>query len=257
MRRRRSRVLGVVGLTVVVALWHLVAAGLGGAEAMVPFPFDVARAILERWHADDFGGNLLVSLSRVAVGFVVGASVGTVVGIISGWSLIAGRMLFVPLELGRYVPALAWVPLAILWFGLGEGSKVFLVSLGAFFQTLIGAYAGVRRVDTAVLQAARTLGCDGAALLWRVVVPAVLPDLATALRVGMTLSYITVVGAELLGADRGLGYLMMLGREDGRPELIFAGLALFAACNLGTEAGLRRVFDRLLRWHPGLEGVKA
>ena len=112
MRRRRSRVLGVVGLAVVVALWHLVAAGLGGAEAMVPFPFDVARAILERWHADDFGGNLLVSLSRVAVGFVVGASVGTVVGIVSGWSLIAGRMLFVPLELARYVPALAWVPLA-------------------------------------------------------------------------------------------------------------------------------------------------
>lgn len=249
--------LGLAGLLGLLGAWQAAALLFAGPGSMVPYPADVARTLVAGWREDELAANLGVSLRRVALGFLAGASVGTMLGVLSGWSRLAARMVYPPLEMARYVPALAWVPLAILWLGLGEASKIFLVSLGAFFQCLFGAYAGVRRVDSELLRAARSLGCDGGALLRRVVLPAVLPDLATALRVGVTLSYITVVGAELLGADSGLGQLMMVGREDGRPELIFVSLALFAACNLATEAMLRRLFAHLLRWHAGLEGVRA
>ena len=252
----RERLLGVAGVLGVVGAWWGAAALAGGGGSALPSPPAVVWTLTERWSADDFGGNLLASLGRVMAGFAVGTTLGTAVGVLSGWSTTARWTLYPPLEMARYIPALAWMPLAIMWLGLGELSMIFLVSLGAFFQTLIGMHGAVRRIDPAMFRAARTLGCDGPALLWRVALPAVLGDLATALRVGMTLSYITVVGAELLGADRGLGYLMMLGREDGRTELIVASLALFAVCNLATDAAVRRLFDHLLRWHVGLQGVR-
>lgn len=252
----RRALMTALGLTIFIGLWHVAAAIDAGPGAVVPFPAEVARSLVERWSADELGRNLLVSLTRVGLGFLVGAVTGTVLGVLGGWSFLAERMLFVPLDMVRYVPALAWVPLTILWIGLGEASKVFLVSLGAFFQLLLGSYSAVRRVDENLLRAGRSLGCDRPALLPRVVLPAILPELATACRIGMTLSYITVIGAELLGAREGLGYLMSLALEDGRPTLIFVSLTLFAASNLATDTALKRLFDHLLRWHAGLQAAR-
>lgn len=248
--------LTLLGVATFVGLWHVAAVIDAGPGAVVPFPAEVARSLVERWAADELGRNLVASLTRVGLGFLVGALAGTVLGVLGGWSFVAERALFVPLDMVRYVPALAWVPLTILWIGLGETAKVFLVSLGAFFQLLLGSYAAVRRVDANLLRAGRSLGCDGPALLVRVVLPAILPELATACRIGMTLSYITVIGAELLGAREGLGYLMSLALEDGRPTLIFVSLTLFAASNLATDAALKRLFDHLLRWHAGLQAAR-
>jgi ABC-type nitrate/sulfonate/bicarbonate transport system permease component len=155
------------------------------------------------------------------------------------------------IELLRPIPPLAWIPLAIIWFGLGEPSKFFIIFLGAFFPVVTAAYYGVKSVDPVLIRAAQTLGYSGAELLRRVILPASSPDLATGLRIGWGLSFGVLVAAELIAADRGLGFMIMNARNTGQSvSVIVVGILLIGALNLVTDAAIGGAIQRwIARWH--------
>ena len=207
---RITRVLcGAAGSVLVLALWEITArSGLISPQAL-PAPSHAIVATLRSVPAQDLLQDVAVSLGRVAAGFAIGASLGVVIGIGAGWYRWFGALLRPLLELIRPIPPLAWIPMAIIWFGLGESSKVFVIVLGAFFPVVTNAYKGMLGIEPSILRAAQTMGVQGARLLLEVALPAAMPDIAVGLRIGWGLSFGILVAAELIAADSGLGYLVM------------------------------------------------
>jgi ABC-type nitrate/sulfonate/bicarbonate transport system permease component len=242
----------VAAVATVLVVWEATAR-LGAVDPrIVPGPLAVARAALTQVAADLLVGSVATSLGRVAAGFSLGAGLGIALAVAAGWYRGLGRVIRAPLELLRPIPPLAWIPLAIIWFGLGEPSKVFVIFLGAFFPVLTNTYRGMTAIDPDLLRAGQTLGLRGWRLLARVAVPAALPDIAVGVRLGWSLAFGALVAAELIAADRGLGFLIMHARELGQIGVIVYGIILIGALNLVTDRIIRDVIlRRQLRWHFG------
>lgn len=244
------------GIIFVLLAWQMVATLQLLDPAIFPGPVGIARAALTQVSLSRVLLHIRTSLIRIVLGFSIGTSLGIFIGVSSGWYRWLGRMVWSPIELLRPIPPLAWIPLAIIWFGLGESSKVFVIFLGAFFPVVTNAYKGMVSIDPDLLRAAQTLGVRGWRLLLRVALPASLPDIATGVRVGWSLSFGALVAAELIAADRGLGFMIMNARELGQIGVIIYGIILIGALNLLTDFLIREfIFKRQLRWHFGMRPV--
>lgn len=244
-------VLGAAGTLAVITIWEVsVRTGLVDAR-LFPSPLLAIQAAAERLTAETVAENLWWSMFRVFSGFVLGGLAGAIIGISAGWYRGFGFVARPLIELLRPIPPLAWIPLAIIWFGLGEPSKFFIIFLGAFFPVVTSAYHGVRSIDPVLLRAAQTLGVRGMRLLLRVVVPAASPDLATGIRIGWGLSFGVLVAAELIAADRGLGFMIINERNTGGSVgVIIVGILLIGALNLLTDAAIGAAIRRWIgRWH--------
>jgi ABC-type nitrate/sulfonate/bicarbonate transport system permease component len=248
---RSEILLGVAGTAGVIALWES-AARLGIVDPRIfPGPLMAVADAAQRLSPEGLIQNVGWSLYRVVTGFGLGALAGTMIGIAAGWYRSFGLIARPLIELLRPVPPLAWIPLAIIWFGLGEPSKFFIIFLGAFFPVVTAAYHGVSNVDPVLIRAAQTFGLKGFELLVRVVVPAASPDLATGYRIGWGLSFGVLVAAELIAADRGLGHMIMNARNTGEAvSVIVVGIMLIGLLNLVTDATLGGATQRWIgRWH--------
>lgn len=243
--------LGLIGAILAVAAWEISARTGLVDPAIFPSPSLAIRAAAERLTAETVADNLFWSLLRVFSGFLLGALAGAAVGIAAGWYRGFGAIARPLIELLRPIPPLAWIPLAIIWFGLGEPSKFFIIFLGAFFPVVTAAYQGMRGIDPMLLKAAQTFGLSGVQLLLRVAVPAAAPDLATGVRIGWGLSFGVLVAAELIAADRGLGYMIINERNTGGSVgVIVVGILLIGALNLITDAAIGAAIKRWIgRWH--------
>ncbi|KRE20582.1 hypothetical protein ASE66_06890 [Bosea sp. Root483D1] len=249
--RSNDLTLGVIGTLAVIGFWEAaVRTGLID-PSVFPSPSLAIAAAAERLTARQLGENLSWSLARVFSGFVLGALAGVVVGVLAGWYRRFGLVVSPLVELLRPIPPLAWIPLAIIWFGLGEPSKFFIIFLGAFFPVVTAAYQGMRGVDPMLLRAGQTMGLSGVPLLLRVAIPAAAPDLATGLRIGWGLSFGVLVAAELIAADRGLGYMIIAERNaGGSVGVIIVGILLIGALNLLTDAAIGVAIRHWVgRWH--------
>jgi ABC-type nitrate/sulfonate/bicarbonate transport system permease component len=238
-----------IGVVTLLVIWQGVT-GLGLISPEVfPGPvavFDTAVANLKFVRVLEHIGS---SLFRVIVGFTLGVIAGVILGVTCGWYPRIGAILRTPIELLRPVPPLAWIPLAIIWFGLGTSSKVFIIFMGAFFPIFTNTYTGIRGVDTTVIRAGQMLGLRNWRLLAKVVFPMTLPDIATGMRLGWSYSFGAMVAAEIIAADSGLGYLVMYGRELGLIGIIIFGIILIAFLNLLTDYIIQEVLlKRWLRW---------
>ncbi|MFO7321751.1 MAG: ABC transporter permease [Chloroflexota bacterium] len=246
----RNLWLSWIGVIALVVVWQVIVALQVINPRIFPGPIQVLETALTRVPVDELFGHLRASLLRVASGFALGAVLGITVGIATGWYRRLGKVVWAPLELLRPIPPLAWIPLALIWFGLGEESKVFIIFLSAFFPIVTNTYKGMIQTDPVLLRAAQTLGLDGLRLLARVAVPAALPDIATGLRIGWSLSFGSLVAAEILAAREGLGFLVMRGREIGEVGLIVYAIILIGILNLVTDHLFYEfVLKRRLRWH--------
>lgn len=238
------------GLAAVLLLWQAVAVLRVLDPAIFPGPVAVARAAVTLAPPDRVWLHVQSSLWRLLWGFSLGAALGVLLGVASGWYRWLGSVVRAPIELLRPIPPLAWIPMAIIWFGLGEPSKIFIIFLGAFFPIVTSAYRGVTGVEPDLFRAAQTLGVTGWRLLVRVALPASLPDIAVGMRVGWSLSFGALVAAELLAAERGLGFMIMNARELGQIAVIVYGILLIGVLNLVTDWLLREfLLRRRLRWH--------
>jgi ABC-type nitrate/sulfonate/bicarbonate transport system permease component len=254
----RSLWVSWIGVMLVLLLWQFVIVLRLVNPAVFPGPLQVVDAAFTRVPLPDLISNVTASLMRVVIGFAIGAGLGVILGIASGWYRLFGRILWPPLEILRPIPPLAWIPLALLWFGLGEESKIFIISLGAFFPVITNTYKGMIEIDPALLRIAQTMGLRGVRLLAQVAFPASLPDIATGLRVGWSLSFGSLVAAEILAAQKGLGFMIMHARELGEISVIVYGIILIGLLNLITDYLLNKlILQRQLRWHFGSENVLA
>jgi NitT/TauT family transport system permease protein len=241
---------------VVIGVWEM----LSRAEVIHPLILPAPSQVLSRWIEYARSGELhrdaLSSLYRVAVGFLIGVTLAIPAGLVMGASRTAYAYLNPLLQVLRPIPPIAFVPLAILWFGLGNPPAFFLISLGAFFPVLMNTIDGVRGVDAIYIRAAVNLGARRPALFFRVMVPAAMPHIMTGLRVGFGVAFIVVIVAEMIAVNDGLGYRILEAREYFWSDKIIAGMLSIGVLGLVIDALLARVSGYLLRWHRGMDAVK-
>jgi len=211
-------------------VWEILARAGYLPANWLPAPTVVARTIYELGVSGDLWKHLEITVARVAGGFLLGASLGTFFGGLTGYLPVARKLLDPTLQSLRSVPSIAWVPLFLLWLGIRETSKIALISVGAFFPVYLNLSVAVRHVDAKLVEIGRLYRLSGFDMLRRIILPAVLPEYIVGLRSGLGLAWMFVVAAELLGASSGLGYLMVDGQMTGRAAIIIASVILFAVC---------------------------
>jgi ABC-type nitrate/sulfonate/bicarbonate transport system permease component len=227
-------------------------------EAVLPGPGKVLDALGEEIRDGRLAAHLSASGSRLIIGFVIGAVTGALLGMTLGMFRAARSALLPVVEILRPIPPLAWVPLALIWLGIGEDSKIFLIALTVCFPVLIATMKGVEQIDPVLLRAARSMDTRSPEMLVRVVLPATIPDLLTGLRLGWTLGITILVGAEMIAASSGLGFLIMNGMNSGRFDQVILGILLLGVFSVVTDAGFVALKKtRVLRWHVGLDEVIA
>ena len=204
------------GFITLLLVWQIISSMNLINPKIFPGPMGVIEAALNDVPLNRLLQHIGISLFRVAIGFSIGTAAGIIVGIASGWYYRFGSILRTPIELIRPIPPLAWIPLAIIWLGLGESSKVLIIFLGSFFPVVTNTDQGMANIDPEIIRAGQMLGLQGRRLLLRVAVPASLPDIATGMRIGWSYSFGCMVAAELIAADSGLGYLIMNARQMGQ-----------------------------------------
>jgi NitT/TauT family transport system permease protein len=224
-------------------------------EALAPGqPFDPATSGRLRWlFSGELIADALASLLRVLVGFFIGAALALPLGLLMGANKTLNACLNPLVQILRPIPPIAYIPLSILWFGLGNPPAFFLISLGAFFPVLVNTISGVRNVDSIYLRAARNLGARGPVLFTRVILPAALPYILAGLRVGLGVAFIVVIVAEMIAVNSGLGYRILEAREFFWSDKIIVGMFTIGLLGLGLDLAMERLNAHLLRWQRNLE----
>jgi sulfonate transport system permease protein len=202
----------------------------------LPAPTVIAETIRGLAATGELWGHLGATLARVAAGFAVGAAAATVLAVLTGASPSLRALLDPTLQALRSIPSMAWIPLFLLWLGIQELSKVTLIAVGAFFPVYLNLLQGILQIDRKLVEVGHVYGYRGLALVRRILLPATLPAYVVGLRGGLGLAWMFVVAAEIMGASRGLGYVMIDGQTSSRPDLILASLLLFAALGKASDS---------------------
>jgi len=194
-------------------------------------------------------GHTAASVWRVVAGFALGGALGILVGLVIGLSRIMERALDPTIQVLRNVPVTAWVPLALVFFGIGDAPAVFLISLGAFFPAVVNTTHGVRQIDVTLTKAARMMGADGRELLLRVILPGALPSIMTGLRLSMGIAWVLVVVAEILAVRSGLGYLLNDAYLFYRNDVVIAAMLSIGMLGFACDRLVVLVRNHLLEWN--------
>jgi sulfonate transport system permease protein len=245
----------VIGPLIVVVLWQWSCSAGVFTSYEVASPLAVFDAGRELWSQGVLQSNLLVSLRRVVEGLGVGVGIGVVLAVISGLFRIGEDLVDPVVQAARAVPILGLVPLAIIWFGVGELPKVFLIALGSTFAIYINTFAGIRGVDTKLVEAGQTFGLSRWGLVRRIVIPGALPNFLVGLRLALVGSWLIVIVAEEINAQSGIGYLIMQAQTTDRTDIMMLGLAIYAVLGLLADALVRLLERRLLSWRRVFEGA--
>ena len=244
----------IVGPLLVIGLWQLVCSLGVFTSVEVASPVAVLDAGRELWAQGVLQANLLISLQRVAEGLVLGVAAGVALAVASGLFWVGEDLLDPVIQAARAVPILGLVPLVIIWFGVGEAPKVFLIALGCTFPVYINTYAAIRGVDMKLVEAGQTFGLNRWGLIRRVILPGALPGFLTGLRFALVGSWIIDVVAEEINAQSGLGYLINQAQSTDRTDIMFLCLAIYAILGLLADVVVRLLERTLLSWRRGFAG---
>lgn len=250
----RSAALYVALPVLVVALWQaLFELGLI-RPILLPPPSRVVSTLCELAISGDLPRHLAVSLQRVLQGFGIAAALGIALGIGVGLSRTLDRLTDLSIQVLKPIPPLAWIPIAILWFGIGEAAKVYIIFLGAFFPILVNTVDGIRRTDHRHVELARILEVSRGRFVARVVLPGALPAIMTGLRVGLMVAWICVVASELIAASSGVGYLIMDARQLSQTDVVIVGMLTIGAVGKLLDSLLKWAEQRLITWNAAYSG---
>jgi NitT/TauT family transport system permease protein len=248
MRKLEAIVLPLALGLVLLALWH---AGVGLSHSKIfPTPVQVMLGWRELITRGLLFGYMRDSLLRVGVGYSAAVVLGIPLGAWMGWSETAGTALNPAIQFLRPISPIAWIPVAIVLFGVSSMAPVFLVFLGAFFPVVLTAMHGVQNVPTVFRRAGQNFSLSRATLFFRIVLPAALPQILSGLRIALGIAWLVVVAAEMVAVDSGLGYLIIDSRNAGkRYDLVVAGMLLIGAVGLLLDLAIRQVENiPALRW---------
>ncbi|HWA73058.1 MAG TPA: ABC transporter permease subunit [Polyangiaceae bacterium] len=256
-RRHARPVLPWVAPVALVLLWQVSSRRGWIAADLAPAPLDVLRAAVSATQHQQLLTHVLVSTGRATLGTLIGSLIGLTLGLATGLSRPLQLLLDGPLQMLRAIPALALVPLVILWFGLGETAKVFIVTITVVFPVYLNTFHGVRSVDPQLIEMARVYDVRGLALYREVILPGALPSVLVGLRFALGMSWLVIIIAETLGAERGLGYLAGNARDFMQMDMLVLTIVLWGLLGKGADLLARTVERWLLPWQPKAQRLSA
>lgn len=220
----------------------------------LPTPLMIAEAFRTLAVTGELTEHLAISLGRAATGFAIGGSIGLLLGIITGLSRNAENVLDPSMQMFRMIPHLAIAPLVILWFGFGETSKILIIAKGALFPLYVNTLLGIRSVDNKMFDVAHVLEFSRFKQIVRLILPASLPHILLGLRLSLAISWLSLVVAELIGSQSGVGFLINFGKQTSSTELIFVGIIIFAIVGKLVDSFVRLLERSLLQWRDSFQG---
>lgn len=241
-------ILPVIAPVTVLLVWFAVTNGGLVRASILPAPQTVFQTAVKLWKSGKMAEDLLISIHRVLRGFLLGAFAGVFLGCLMGFSKTINRILGSLVSILRPVPMLAWIPLLILWLGIQEPSKTAVIFIGSFWSVLLNTIHGIQSTDSKLLEEARILEKSRIAIICQVYLPSALPSVFTGLRLGMSSAWTCVVGAEMIAATSGIGYMIHYARELAQPAKVFAGVIHIGFIGLMIDKILLIVQHRLLGW---------
>jgi ABC-type nitrate/sulfonate/bicarbonate transport system permease component len=253
MKIKQERLLTyLASLALTFTAWHLLSTFVFNPK-LVPGPFSVAVSAWDMLTSLELFEHIGISLQRILIGFVLGTVVGILGGTAMGRSRVVDGMVDPPITLLRQIPAVAIIPLAIVWFGIGENSRYFVIFYGVMIIVLISTAAGVRSTPEIRIQAARCLGAGKFRIFWTIVLPSAVPNIVTAMRLGLGLAFASVVAAEIIASNAGIGYLIMQSRNVLQIDRMFVGLLTLGVLGATADQVFKFVVARTLsRFQIGL-----
>lgn len=246
---------GTISILAFLLLWQI---GCSASELgqMIPGPITVIQAVFKSMVSRSIGGHSLwghigYSLLRVLTGYVIGSVLGIVVGLAMGWNQAIEAFISPVFRLVRPIPPIAWIPISILWFGLGFQAKVFLIVFASFCNVTLNAWAGAKSVDPQLVGAARMLGASRSQVFFTIVLPASVPHIFAGLQVAMSSSWTTVLAAEMVRSTEGLGWMIVTGQTNLDMTQILVGIVAIGVVGFVLVAFMRKMEDVLCRWNKG------
>jgi len=246
----RSRTLRIGVPLAMLLAWQVASSfGLILPETL-PSPAVILAALKELCTDGELQSAILVSLSRAGVGLLIGGGVGLAAGLFAGLWRIGEEIVDAPLQMLRTIPFIALIPLFITWFGIGEGAKVAVIIAASIFPMYLNTYAGVRSVDPKLLEAASVFGLSRYRVAWRVILPTALPSILVGLRYASGIALLALVVAEQINGQSGIGYILVNATQNQRPDIIIAGILVYAVLGIVTDLIMRGIERLALPWRP-------
>ncbi|WP_242176153.1 ABC transporter permease [Priestia koreensis] len=245
---------GIALPALILIVWQVIGSLQFVSKTVLPAPLDILISFKELILSGELFGHLKVSIWRAFLGFVLGGSLGLIIGGIVGFAKKSEDFLDPTLQMIRTVPHLAVTPLFILWFGFGELSKVLLIALGAFFPIYINTFQGIRGVDSKLFDVARVLQFSKKKQITKLIIPAALPNILLGVRLSLGIAWLGLVVAELMGSSAGVGYMIMDARQFSQTDIVFVGIIIFAVVGKLTDSFVRVLEKHLLKWRDSYQG---
>lgn len=237
----------------ILLAWELAARTGWLSSRVLPEPWAVVKAFATLAASGEMAQHVWTSTQRAFSGFALGGGLGLALGLLNGSSHRAETLLDSTLQMLRNVPPLALIPLVILWFGIDEAAKLFLVSLGVFFPIYLNTFHGIRGVDKGLIEMARSYGLSGWALYREVILPGALPQILVGVRFSLGFMWVILIVAETISAQAGIGYMTMNAREFLQTDVVLVGILLYALLGKAADLAAKGLERWWLRWHPGYQ----
>ncbi len=233
---------------ILIVIWQILSSTGVFKANLFPGPIVVIGTLIKLCANGEIVKHVLITTYRVFAGFFIGAGIAIVFGALSGYYVKIFELFDPLIQALRAIPSLSWVPLFILWLGIGESSKISLIAVGVFFPVYLNWVMGIRGVDFKYIEVGLIHSFTPKEIIRKILIPAALPALFTGLRSGLGLGWMFVVAAELMGASSGLGYLMIMGQNSAAPELILGSILIFAIVGKLTDNIIIYIEKRVLHW---------
>jgi sulfonate transport system permease protein len=238
-----------------IVIWQLLVQVGWLSSRVLPAPTGVVEALIKLTMSGEIFRHIGVSTWRAFLGFVVGGGIGLVLGLLNGIFPIAEKLLDTSVQMLRNIPHLALIPLVILWFGIGEEAKLFLVALGVMFPIYLNTFHGIRTVDSGLIEMGKVYGLSPASLFWQIILPGALPSILVGLRYALGIMWLTLIVAETIASDSGIGYMAMNAREFMQTDVVVLSILIYALLGKLADTAARVLEEKWLSWNPNYQAA--
>ncbi|MHC5932835.1 aliphatic sulfonate ABC transporter permease SsuC [Nostoc sp.] len=237
----------------VLILWELASRTGLLSTRILPAPSGVIATAIKLGSTGELFQNIGISAGRAISGFIIGGSIGFGLGLLNGFSPVAEKLLDSSLQMLRTIPNLALIPLVILWFGIGDQARLFLVSMGVFFPLYLNTFHGIRSVDPGLIEMGKVYGLKTPQLLWQIIFPGALSSILVGVRFSLGIMWLTLIVAETIAADSGLGYMAMNAREFMQTDVVVLSILIYALLGKLADAVAKGLETKFLAWNPNYQ----
>jgi sulfonate transport system permease protein len=236
-----------------IVIWQLLVQFGWIPTRILPAPIDVVQAAIRMTRTGELPYHFGVSARRAIIGFSIGGSIAFILGLINGVVPLAEKLLDTSIQMLRNIPNLALIPLVIVWFGIGEEARIFMVSLGVLFPIYINTFHGIRTVDPGLIEMGKVYGLNAWSLFWQIILPSAMPSILIGVRYALGVMWLILIAAESITFDSGIGYMAMNAREFMQTDVVVLSILLYALLGKLADVFARLLEKKLLSWHPGYQ----